>query len=233
MVSGLLSITLMQDEKQLFTVSCKHYLEELARIHNSGNATEPSYYPALKDLFQAFVNHRNLNYQVIVAPKKTENGMPDLLLKSDMMLLGYLEAKDISVKLADIEETEQIKRYMEVFPNLVLTDFFTFWLCRNGKKISSVALADKKELLVSRNLPRATNLKEFENLLYLFCSFAPIFSVNARQLATELAIRAKQLGMIISDETLDKNHILEPIYKVLRDHLISSLTYKSFADIYS
>jgi hypothetical protein len=82
-----------------FATGCKKYLEDIFRNYKSGNATEVSYYSALKDLVQYFVHHSDLNAQIIISPKKTESGMPDLLLKRDVSLLGYMEAKYISFLL--------------------------------------------------------------------------------------------------------------------------------------
>jgi CheY-like chemotaxis protein len=134
------------------------------------------------DPADALSNFKPDYYKLILLEGKSQG-------QRDVTLLGYLEAKNIPLKLEVVEETEQIKRYMEAYPNLILTDFFTFWLYRNGKIIDSATLADKSRLLTNRIIPRATGLKEVQHLLSMFCSFSPIPSVNAQQLATELALR--------------------------------------------
>lgn len=40
--------------------------------------------------------------------------------------LGYIEAKDIGKPLAEVEKSEQLKRYLESLGNLVLTDYLEF-----------------------------------------------------------------------------------------------------------
>jgi N-6 DNA Methylase len=215
-----------------FAADCSDYLESISRDYKSGVATESSYYSALKHLVQAFANRANFNTQIIIAPKKTENGLPDLILRRDLTV-GHIEAKDIPFRLADVEKTDQIKKYLKAFPNLVLTDFFTFWLYRNGKKIDSATLADKSRLLREQIIPRATGLNEVQRLFNLFCSFLPIPAINAEQLARQLAIKAKQLSVIVFDEIVSKNLFFEEVYRMLKEHLIASLTHQTFADVYS
>ncbi|MFW6296802.1 MAG: hypothetical protein ACOC04_06390 [Halothece sp.] len=39
------------------------------------------------------------------------------------LLVGYVEAKDIQADLNAVEKTEQLQRYQEAFPNLILTNY--------------------------------------------------------------------------------------------------------------
>ena len=54
------------------------YLKGIFKTAKQADATEPSYYPALKSLLEAFAEESGLSkVQVTSQPKKTEAGNPD------------------------------------------------------------------------------------------------------------------------------------------------------------
>ncbi len=73
------------------------------------------------------------NIHITPQPKKTEAGNPDFRIwDGKQHITGYIEAKDPSIENLDrIEDTEQLKRYLHTFPNLILTNFVGFRLYRN------------------------------------------------------------------------------------------------------
>ena len=56
--------------------------------------------------------------------------------------MGYVEAKDVGLDLDQIEKSEQLQRYLEAFPNLVLTNYLEFRWYVNGKRRTKEVLAD-------------------------------------------------------------------------------------------
>ena len=118
------------------------YLKELHAIYTGGNFREESFYPSLKDLFERcselFLVERDAT--VLVLPKRTEVGIPDFLIRKDGEIVGHIEAKVPDANLRDIENSEQIQRYLNALPNLIVTNFLEFRLYRDG------ALVDKAEL---------------------------------------------------------------------------------------
>jgi len=119
----------------------KEYLREIFETAKQADATEPSYYPALKDLFEAFAKESgHTKAQVTAQPKKTEAGNPDFRVwDGKQHIVGYIEAKALTQENLEIVETsEQLKRYLYTFPNLILTNFFQFRLYRNGEHIDTV-----------------------------------------------------------------------------------------------
>jgi hypothetical protein len=48
---------------------------------------------------------------------------------------------------AFLEKTKQLTTYRHAYPNLLLTDLFTFVLFRDGKKVATATLANKNTTL--------------------------------------------------------------------------------------
>lgn len=77
----------------------RRYLRGVYETYSSGDATEPSYYPALKSLLKDYLQARGEAAAITVQPKRTEVGIPDFRLTSEgNRIIGYIEAKDPATK---------------------------------------------------------------------------------------------------------------------------------------
>ncbi len=119
------------------------YLRDLTQTLKQGDAREESFYPALERLLEALgpeLGHSKLD--VTTLPKKTEAGNPDFRVWDGAgKIIGYVEAKKPGDNLDAVAQSEQLRRYRGTFPNVVLTDFFTFVLYREGQEIARATLA--------------------------------------------------------------------------------------------
>lgn len=61
----------------------RRYLRELYRTYSGGDATDPSYYPALKGLLEGYLQAQGEAAAITVQPKRTEVGIPDFRLTSE------------------------------------------------------------------------------------------------------------------------------------------------------
>ncbi len=121
----------------------REYLSAICKIAQYGDATEGSYYPALKDFLQNFAESSgHAKAHVTALPKKTEAGTPDFRVwDGKQHIVGYIEAKPPTQENLEVVETsEQLKRYLYTFPNLILTNFFQFRLYGNGEHIDTVQI---------------------------------------------------------------------------------------------
>jgi hypothetical protein len=150
------------------------YIRDIARTYLTSQAREESYYPALKTLLETYAKSKGLAVEVIVSPKRGEAGLPDFVVRTkDAKISGYVEAKDVVVKsIGDEERSEQLTRYRKTIPNLLLTDFFSFALFRNGEKIATASLAEKNSLLLRGRAPRARGQDMLSNLFDSFFSYS-------------------------------------------------------------
>jgi len=97
----------------------KNYLKKITEIAIRGDDREESYYSTLENLLLEYLNSTNrAHIKVTTLPKKTEAGNPDFRLwDGKQHIIGYIEAKaPTKTNLGDIEDTDQLKRYLQLFP---------------------------------------------------------------------------------------------------------------------
>ncbi|UCH97003.1 MAG: N-6 DNA methylase [Candidatus Aminicenantes bacterium] len=220
------------------------YLTDVYNMFSSGEAREESYYPALE---RFILKIRDLikrpDLEIISVPKKTEAGNPDFVIKAPgTKTVGYIEAKAPTKKLADVEDSPQINRYREVFPNLILTNFLEFRLYRYGKLINSICIDQQVSLVKGGIKPLPQNEEKCLELFKDYLSYILPNHINARWLAVALANRTRLMRDYVVMEELKtgpgskakgrENHILG-FYHAFKKYLIHDLTKKDFADLYS
>ena len=147
------------------------YIKQISQIHNRGDATEKSYYSTLESLLKEYAD-KNLsrNINITTLPKKTEAGNPDFRLwDGKQKIIGYIEAKAPDVtNLDNIETSNQLKRYLTTFPNVILTNFLEFRLYRDGTLTDHVTIARPVILQKLKTELPLEKESEFFELLYKF-----------------------------------------------------------------
>ena len=223
----------------------KSYLKKIYEIANRGDAREESYYHILQELLKEYANSvGKKNIEITTLPKKTEAGNPDFRIwDGTQHIVGYIEAKAPTVEDLDrIEDSEQLKRYLKTFPNLILTNFFEFRLYRNGTLIDKVLIGRLFIVHRLKTIPPVEKESEFPNLLEKFLSFSlpKVYDAEnpAVELAKELAKRTRFLkDEVIAEELKEEERIgkgfILGFYEAFREYLISSLSKGEFADLYS
>ncbi|MCX6640939.1 MAG: N-6 DNA methylase [bacterium] len=219
----------------------KKYLISLTEIANRGDAREESFYSALEILLHDFAEKNGKpKCQITTLPSKTEAGNPDFRIwDGNVHITGYIEAKAPTVTDLDaVERTEQLKRYRETFPNLILTNFCEFRLYRNGTLTNQVKVARPIVLTKLNTTPPLEKAEIFNELLEKFFSFSLPNIFTAEQLAFELAKRTRFLrDEVITleldpDEEFRKDSILG-FYHAFKDYLTAGLSKEDFADVYA
>ena len=213
----------------------KNYLEDIAKTFKVGDATEISYYPALKKLFENYLEFKHQKPSITVVPKKTKAGIPDFTIRKHRELVGNIEAKEIATKnLDDVHDSEQIERYRKQLPNFILTNFLDFQLFREGNVVKEVRIAQPVVLKRLRTAPPPQNEKNFFELLDLFFDYSIPELKSAKTLAQELAHRAQHLQPYIIEElTNQETDEIDRIYAAFKKYLIPDLSVQDFADIYA
>ncbi|MCI0329509.1 MAG: N-6 DNA methylase [candidate division Zixibacteria bacterium] len=215
----------------------KSYVSKIFKTGQRGDATEVSYYSCLSSLIKDYAESvGKKGIEVTTLPKKTEGGNPDFRVwDGKEKIVGYLEAKDPSeLYLDQIETTEQLERYLGIFPNLILTNFHEFRLYRDGQQVDRVLISRP---LIARKLkvaPPVEKEKEFFQLLEKFFAFSFPAINDAKTLAEELAKRTRFLrDEIISEELKTGKGRIAGFYEAFKKYLIGGLTEEDFADLYS
>lgn len=218
----------------------KNYLKEIHIKFSQGDAREESYYNILEHMILKTAENLNKpKIYITILPKKTEGGNPDFRIwDGKSRIVGYIEAKNPEIDLDDVEHTEQIKRYKDIFPNFILTNFLEFRFYRNGKVIDRVFIGRQHTLVELGTKPVSEHEKEFSELFEKFFSFTFPQNLNARLLSKELAKRTRFLrDQVIIEELKEQdkdghNYILG-FYDAFKRYLIFNLTEETFADLYS
>lgn len=216
------------------------YIKKIASITRQGDAREESYYPALAALLEEFSEtKRKKKVHITVLPKKTEAGNPDFRVwDGKHSQVGYVEAKPPRANLDEIETSEQLKRYISTFPNLILTNFYEFRLYRNGQRVAHVLLARPYIPTKLKIIPPAEHTDEFLALLEKFFQFSLPTKFTAESLAKELATRTRFLrDQVIKEELRETSNArakkIHGFYEAFQKHLIFNLKPDEFADLYA
>ncbi|OHE59838.1 MAG: DNA methyltransferase [Thermodesulfovibrio sp. RBG_19FT_COMBO_42_12] len=219
----------------------KLYLKRIFEVAKRGDAREESYYSCLEELLKNYADSINKKQtHITTLPKKTDAGNPDFRVwDGKQSIVGYIEAKQPAEEnLLEIEHTEQLKKYLKTFPNLILTNFFEFRLYRDGHLIDKVQIARPYVIHKLGTIPPVEKEQDFYNLLERFFAFSLPKTFTAKTLAVELAKRTRFLKeqVIIQElkeeERNGKGFILG-FYEAFSKYLIGGLTKDDFADLYS
>ncbi|MEW6185394.1 MAG: type ISP restriction/modification enzyme [Thermodesulfobacteriota bacterium] len=219
----------------------KEYFTRLHEIAGQGDAREESYYPALEQLLTRFTEtRRKPSVHITTLPKRTEAGNPDFRVwDGHQHIIGYIEAKEPGNEYLDqVETSEQLRRYIHTFPNLILTNFFEFRLYRNGSLIDKVLLGRPFWINKIKRIPPVENEEAFYSLLEKYYSFSLPKVYEAKTLAVELAKRTRFLKDWVITEELKKEKaqkkgFISGFYLAFREYLIHGLSPDDFADLYS
>lgn len=211
------------------------YFKQIHNIYTDGNFREESFYPSFKrlveDCSQLYQTHSGIN--ALVAPRKTEVGIPDFRIGRDGEIIGYIEAKSPDTDLEEVEDSEQLKRYRDSLPNLILTNFLEFRLYRFGNPVEKVQVGRPFTLRSLKSPPSPERLDLFFELIENFFSFSTPEIQKSPDLSVELAKKTRFLQHLLQEELSRENEEITRFYKAFQEELIESLTKERFADLYA
>jgi hypothetical protein len=171
-------------------VDIGQYLTEVDKLYRSGNATEHSYRPALKSLFERITTGLTITNE----PKHIECGAPDYIITKGTVPLGYIEAKDITVGINNKQNKEQFDRYKQSLGNLIITDYLTFQLFADGDFVVSATLAHVDG---NGTIPDKKQFDAFLELINKFIGYSGKTVCSSEQLAKMMADKAKLLATVM------------------------------------
>lgn len=217
----------------------KGYLSDIFNTSSPGDATEESYYSDLKKLLETYLKGKGQKSNITVVARRSVAGIPDFTIRRGHELIGYIEVKDPkyeNLETLPARDTEQLNRYKDKLPNLILTNLFDFWLWRKEEKrwIKKVRIGMPGVFNSLKIAPPPQKEDEFFDLLAAFFNFYIPEKRTAQSLAEELAGRAQLLPPYIVDLLNDnKEEEIDRIYKSFTEFLLPDLTKDDFADIYA
>ena len=206
----------------------RNYYDALSRERGTGQATEHSYRSAFKAMLEALGGD---SLQAVNEPSHTAVGAPDFIVQLHGVPIGHVECKDIGENLDNAERSDQLKRYLNGLPNLLLTDYLEFRWYVDGELKNSATLGNMN---LDGKLSRHS--EGGEKVVSILGSFfkadAPSVN-NPRELASRMAASARLLRQGIQS-ILDHEKEDGPFHSWLREYrtaLIESLGESEFADM--
>ncbi|HVG06084.1 MAG TPA: type ISP restriction/modification enzyme [Thermoanaerobaculia bacterium] len=210
-------------------------------MEDRGDAREESFYPTLVGLLTRWAERAGLrDLHVTTIPRKTEGCSLDFQVwRGRHHLIGYIEAKRLSADLDREEQGEQVQRYRQTFPNLILTNFRELRLYRNGLPVSRVTIAGSWPPRLSLGERESSRREaELSALLKRFLGFERPQRLGAAALVKALAGRARFLrdrigDLLERDKSREEPSELTGFYRMLATHLFSQLDEQEFANLYA
>ncbi|WQW32168.1 N-6 DNA methylase [Helicobacter pylori] len=212
----------------------KEYLEGIKDItHESNELTHRAF---LQILLKGLKDNFNKEFKIEHEPKKDkQGGQPDFRVSFQGLNIGYIENKKVGTNLNRLLKSDQVLKYLELNPNLMLTDYLNFmWV---GKDEENAPLI-KKEISVASldelSKPLKPNPQTERDLIELFKSFfnyeaAPI--TNAKDFATHLSAPTKYLKDALI--TYQQEDQVSSIFKNFKEYLYEELSFEDFSDAFA
>lgn len=162
------------------------YLAELEAALKRGDAREHTHRPAIHRLLEASGERITATNE----PAREGGNAPDFVISRGMVPIGHVETKDVGETLNKVLKTEQLKRYREALPNLLLTDYLEFIWLVDGTERARIVLAewDGKKITA-----RANAAEEWTQLIGAFLNHQAETLRSPTQLAQKLAAQTRLL----------------------------------------
>ena len=215
----------MQEKMQAFG----KYVNDIEGERAAGKATEPTYYPYLKSLLEAL----GTGIAATSNPKRIECGAPDFEVSRGETRVGYVEAKDVGASLDEAEKSEQLRRYRESLPNLILTDFLEFRWYVDGERRATGRLGTVG--LDGKVKGDKKGMEAVGEVLGDFLAQQPVAVGTPRELAVRMARLAHMIRefIVAAFGKEAEGGSLHGQFVAFRDHLIPDLSVEQFADMYA
>ncbi len=212
----------------------KEYLESIKDITPESN--ELTHRAFLQNLLKGLKDHFNKEFKIEHEPKKDkQGGQPDFRVSFQGLNIGYIENKRVGTDLSQLLKSDQVLKYLELNPNLMLTDYLKFvWV---GKDENNEPLI-KREISIASldelSKPLKPKPQTERDLIELFKSFfnyeaAPI--TNAKDFATHLSAPTKYLKDALI--TYQKDTQVSSIFKNFKEYLYEELSFEDFSDAFA
>ncbi|MDR0953485.1 MAG: hypothetical protein LBM71_04815, partial [Elusimicrobiota bacterium] len=220
----------------------QEYIKQIKSI-DVNNANEHSYRTALENLVNAL--QFKTKHTTAIQEAKDDNleieGTPDFFVYEDYdklfkSLIGFIECKKISRDLADVLQSEQVKKYSKTTSNIIITNYRDFVLLQEGKTKAKATLIDK-DLSINKNPNKE---QDFINLLRDFYNYDYAFIKTKKTLVAALASQSFYYSVALREYILNPQNSNDAFYdkfKNLFQEFQKTISYnyqlEDFCDIYA
>ncbi len=210
----------------------KEYLEGIKDLTLESN--ELTHRSFLHNLLDKLKNHFNKEFKIEHEPNRDkQGGQPDFRISHQGLNIGYIENKRVGTDLNRLLKSDQVLKYLELNPNLMLTDYLNFvWVGKDEENKPSI----KREISIASldeppKPPKPNPQTTERDLIELFKSFfnheaAPI--ANAKDFATHLSPRTRYLKEALI-KYQEKTQV-SSIFNNFKEYLYEELSFEDFSD---
>ncbi len=211
----------------------KEYLEGIKDLTPEKN--ELTHRLFLHNLLDKLKNHFNKEFKIEHEPKRDQGSQPDFRVSFQGLNIGYVENKKAGTDLRKIVESEknkQILKYLELNPNLMLTDYLKFmWVGKDEenkpliKREISIASLDELSKPIK---PKPQTERDLIGFFKGFFNYEAAPITNAKDFATHLSAPTKYLKDALIQYQKDTQ--VSSIFNNFKEYLYEELSFEDFSD---
>lgn len=214
----------------------KEYLEGIKDLTPESN--ELTHRAFLQILLKGLKDNFNKEFEIEHEPNRDkQGGQPDFRISYQGLNIGYIENKRVGTNLSQLLKSDQVLKYLELNPNLMLTDYLNFvWVGKDENNEPSI----KREISIASpdelSKPLKPNPQTERDLIELFRGFfnheaAPI--TNAKDFANALSAPTKYLKDALIQYQKDDDDQVSSIFKNFKEYLYEELSFEDFSDAFA
>lgn len=219
------------------------FVTTVNRILAKGDATEHTYRSAIETLIEAI----DSKVRATNEPKRSDCGAPDfnIAVATTGLTLGHIEAKDVGIDLQGIEKDsekvnpktkngDQLKRYRDALPNLLMTDGVEWRWYVEGKRTGDVVQIGQvvKKGAKSSLVPDPDGIAKTTTMISDFLGVTPQPITSASDLAVRLALLTRLVrDVVVASLAKNPSDTLTDIRKSFQAALLADLDDAQFGDM--
>ncbi|WP_024369572.1 type ISP restriction/modification enzyme [Helicobacter pylori] len=211
----------------------KEYLEGIKDLTLESN--ELTHRSFLENLLNRLKDNFNKEFKIEHEPKRDQGSQPDFRVSFQGLNIGYIENKRVGTNLSQLLKSDQILKYLELNPNLMLTDYLNFaWVGKDENNEPSIKRQISIASLDEPPKPLKPKPQTERDLIELFKSFfnheaAPI--TNAKDFANALSAPTKYLKDALIQYQKDEQ--VSSIFNNFKEYLYEELSFEDFSDAFA
>lgn len=213
----------------------KEYLEGIKDItHESNELTHRTF---LENLLINLKENFNKEFKIEHEPNRDkQGGQPDFRVSYQGLNIGYIENKRVGTDLNQLLKSDQILKYLELNPNLMLTDYLNFvWVGKDENNEPSIkreiSIASLDELSKPPKPNPQTTERDLIELFRGFFNHEPAPITNAKDFANALSAPTKYLKDALIQYQKDEQ--VSSIFKNFKEYLYEELSFEDFSDAFA
>ncbi|MGL2787679.1 type ISP restriction/modification enzyme, partial [Helicobacter pylori] len=211
----------------------KEYLESIKDLTPESN--ELTHRPSLYTLLKGLKDNFNTEFKIEHEPNRDkQGGQPDFRISYQGLNIGYIENKRVGTNLTQLLKSDQVLKYLELNPNLMLTDYLNFvWVGKDENNEPSIkrkiSIASLEEL--SKPLPKPQTERDLIELFRGFFNYEAAPITNAKDFANALSAPTRYLKDALIQYQKDEQ--VSSIFNNFKEYLYEELSFEDFSDAFA